>query len=231
MFSRDLAELIGDTARKAADASKPDGAELEGPSIDEALAELERLKAGLDEDGLEAELERRRESVHEPGAENPAKDPQFTGRPVLGLSDEMRASLQATIELLGRYRNGPPAGGEGSAPQGPVGKATSPTKLVAVEATIEHPISQVWLSKRACEIGPKALSEEVTETAAAAAAELASMQDSYTADLGLPIGPGFAAQLPDLVRQRGAKIVGQAKFLVDHQRGFEQRMKEGGHYG
>ncbi|WP_199040606.1 hypothetical protein [Glycomyces salinus] len=232
MFPRDLAELITDTARKASDlAGVAATAPESGPSLDEAIDMLAGLREELDGDGFAAAIDRRRAEFESPAERAERDQARFEGTPKLRLPDFALDSLDSTIGLLRRFKDAPPGTGRDAGEDGlPTGKATSPSKLVVVEATMEYPIASVWLSKRACEIGPKALTSEINETTAAALAELGQEQDAYFAELDLPLGPADVAGASQEVGDRGDRAVGDVRKLAEQQEHITRLFHQGGYF-
>ncbi|WP_026923609.1 hypothetical protein [Glycomyces arizonensis] len=230
MYTRDLAELVTTTARKAADDARADDPDPEAePSVGEALAVLTGLRDSLREHGLTATLDRQRSQL-EPDEEETLRGEGSTAAAGLALHPLDAEGLDETIRTWERFHNIARGTGKDAEAQQPVGRARSESRLVTVESTIEYPIASVVLSKRACEVGPKVLGREITETAAAAAADLAERQDGYFTDLGLPIGPGEAAGMVEESKRLGEKGLEMVTAAREHQERITRLFYEGGHF-
>jgi hypothetical protein len=232
MFMRDLAELVTETARAAADAAHA-ASEAEPdpePSIDEAIAELTGLRDGFRDNGPEATIERQRSRMgfeDEPGA---GERDALVGKASLAMPESVVNYLSSSIQLLERFRDAPPGTGKRGEEELPLGKATSPSKLVTVESSLQYPIASVWLSKRAGEVGPKVLAAELTETAAAAAADLATSQSEFYKDIGVPVSPEQINALPERVEQGGKQALADFKQFENQHQDFTRRLNEGGYF-
>ncbi|MCC3765178.1 hypothetical protein K3N28_19145 [Glycomyces sp. TRM65418] len=232
MHTRDLAELITATARAAADAARAAAPEPEAaPSIEDTIAVLAELRGDLRDNGLDAAIERRRNDAVPPGERDGPRERQFTDGPT-GLvmppfADEL---LSESIALLERFKHQPPGSGKNDRDAQPTGAAKSESKLVAVESTMAYPIASVWLSKRAFELGPRALTRELNETAAAAVADLAGKEDDYYAGLGLPIGPGDLGPIAEENQARGERATQDLATLQERQREMTRLFNQGGYF-
>ncbi|MEU6858025.1 hypothetical protein AB0B28_03990 [Glycomyces sp. NPDC046736] len=230
MFSNDLSELVEQTARAAADAANAEAPVPAGvPSIADAITEISRLRDDLEGEGLHATLERRRAEVA-PEDVQPAPQDAIAGTAKLELHPAVMETLNASLKLLERFNTAPPGGGGKGDLEVPVGKASHESKLVTIEATMEHPIASVWLSKRAMEIGPKALGAQITETAAAAAEDLAGKTNGYFTDLGLPLGPDDIAAVADENRARGDQALADIEHINQQRADLERRLIDGGYF-
>lgn len=230
MFSHDLADLVAQTARDAAQAAYAEApVPTETPSLQDALAHLSGLRDDFQQHGLDATLERRRAEAA-PDEERHAPQDGFTGTVRLELHPAVMETLNASITLLERFGTAPPGNGGADAVESPVGKATSESRLVTIESTMEYPIATVWLSKRAPEIGPKSLGAEITETAAAAAADLAGKQNDYFTDLGIPLGPDDIALIAAENRSRGERAVADIEHVDQQREELDRRFNAGGHF-
>ncbi|GAA2319078.1 hypothetical protein GCM10009853_091440 [Glycomyces scopariae] len=233
MFTRDLAELVTATAREAAHAAMEDAlAEGSGPDIGEAIDALTEFTAGIRERGFAAVIAERAAALEDEAAEEEQR-PSVPERPFQGaglsLDPAGLAALDAALDMWKRFQATPPGTGKGEEP-GPVGRAKSESKLVTVEATLEFPLAEVILSKRALEIGAKALSAEITETAAAAVADLDAKQSAYLTGLGLPVGPDEAKAAvgeAETVSRDGVGLVTDLRAQQDRIGGM---FREGGHF-
>lgn len=230
MYTRDLAELVTDTARAAADAAHAESEAAPEPSIDEAIAELTGLRDGFRDNGVEATVENQRSRMSLDEDTRSDDREELVGKASLAIPESFVNYLSGSIQLLERFRDAPPGAGKGGEEELPLGKATSPSKLVAIESSSQYPIASVWLSKRACDVGPKVLAAEINETAAAAVADLAGSQSEFYADAGVPASPGQINALPERVEQGGKQALADFKQLDDQQREFTRRLNEGGYF-
>ncbi|GAB3649323.1 hypothetical protein GCM10028833_16830 [Glycomyces tarimensis] len=232
MFARDLAELVTATARAAADGYMAEATtEADAPSIDDTIAQLERLRGSLDDDGLIATLDAQRAASEDPEERAAREERNFEGVPHLALPQSVVDTLGSTIEVLKRLGGGPAGPGSGAEIEQPVGRAMSPSKLVSVEAAPGYPIATVSLSKRACEIGPRALAAEIETAAAAAVEDLASRQDEFFTGMGLPIGPGDVTQLSQEVKGLGAQAQTDMTTIQRHAEDMTRLLYRGGYFG
>ncbi|WP_030162226.1 hypothetical protein [Glycomyces sp. NRRL B-16210] len=228
MFSQDLADLVTHTAIAATDAALAEAPEpAAAPSIEDSIAELTGLRDDLQQHDLATALERRR-SAFSPAEDRPAPQEGFTGPTKLELHPAVMETIEASIKLLERFNTAPPGGGGKDEVEPPVGKATNEARTVTIESTLDQPIVSVWLSKRASEIGPKALGVELTETAAAAAADLAGKQNGYFTDLGIPLGPDDIGLIADENRARGDQAIEDIEHIDRQREELERRFNEGG---
>jgi hypothetical protein len=208
--ARELAELVAWTAREAADAAR-DAEAHESRSAADALAELKNLRDGLNQDGLEAVIERRRADYDAEQPDLSADDLRSMSRLALG-TDFPMAGLDMAIAVLERF--GP--GGSGAAAvedDAVVGRADGPEEAVTVESTGRYPIAKVLLGIHARELGPDALAKEITETAAKAIEDLRGKQRDRIDGLGLPLTMDQVDGLPAEMNAYGRKILGQSEFL------------------
>lgn len=232
MFARDLAELTTKTARDAVDRAMAETEiPADVPTADAAADELSRFRDSLRDQGLASTIDRRRTELEVPEDRVPPEDFTFGETPAIALSELAMRELDSSIELLRRLGDGQTASGTGSEGDEPVGKATSPSKLVVVESTLRYPIASVWLSKRACEIGPKALGAEINETAEAAAEDLARTQGDYFAGLGLPTGPAGITEMAKVLGDHGKRAGADAADIQQRQQEIIRSFKEGGYIG
>lgn len=228
MFSHDLADLVTHTARAATDAALAEAPEpAAAPSIEDTIAELSGLREDLQNHDLATALERRR-AAFSPAEDRPAPQDGFTGPAKLELHPAVMETIEASLRLLERFGTAPPGGGGKDEVEPPIGKATNEARTVTIESTLEQPIASVWLGKRATEIGPKALGAELTETAAAAAADLAGKQNGYFTDLGIPLGPDDIALIAEENRARGDQAVEDIEHINRQREELERRFNEGG---
>ncbi|RRR98261.1 hypothetical protein [Glycomyces terrestris] len=224
MFTRDLAELVTDTARKAAEALDD---EPEGPRVEEAAEMLAAFAGDLRERGVGALLERRKAFEDDDPEERPR--PADPGRAKLALDPAAVAMLDDVLELWKRSERLAPGTKDGDE-HAPVGRARSESKLVTVESTLAYPVSQVILSKRALEIGAKGLSLELTETAAAAVADRDAKQGPYFDALGLPYAPGEAKEVLDRGNALNAEGLAIVQRISESQDRITRMFKDGGHF-
>ncbi|MFB9661088.1 hypothetical protein ACFQS3_00055 [Glycomyces mayteni] len=226
MFTHELAELVTRTAREAQDAAHAAAPEPE-PSLSmaDSLALLTGLRDSFADSGLRATLERQRAEF---APDDPEDDPheRFTGAPNLRLPQAAMDVLDHSIELLARFQAAPP--GAGDVPM-PVGTARSESKLVTVEATLEHPIAKVLFSKRAFENGPRALSAEINETAKAAAADLAARAEDFFPDAGLPMGADAVKTVAEELDRRTGAALKELEQIQDHHARLTKLIRDGGH--
>ncbi|GAA1688612.1 hypothetical protein GCM10009830_40290 [Glycomyces endophyticus] len=233
MYTRDLAELVTATAREAAHAAMEDALEEgSGPDIGDAIGELEAFRDGIRERGFAAVIAERAAALDDEATEADRR-PSLPERPFggqgLSLDPAGLAALDAALDMWKRFQATPPGTGRGEEP-GPVGRAKSESRLVTVESTLEFPVAEVILSKRALEIGAKALSAELTETAAAAVADLDAKQSAYLTGLGLPVGPDEAKAAvgeAETVAKDGVGLVTDLRHQQDRIAGM---FKQGGHF-
>ncbi|WP_112137033.1 hypothetical protein [Glycomyces dulcitolivorans] len=233
MFTRDLAELITFTAREAAHAAMEDAlADGSGPDIGEAIEALTEFRDGIRERGFAAVIAERAEALEDEAAQEeqrPARQERpFQGKG-LALDPSSLATLDAALDMWKRFQATPPGTGAGEEP-GPVGRAKSESRLVTVESTLEYPVAQVILSKKALEIGARGLSLELTETAAAAVADLDAKQSAYLTGLGLPVGPDEAKAAVSEAERVGKDGVGLVTDLRAQQDRIAAMFKDGGHF-
>lgn len=233
MFARDLAELITRTARSAAEAHMAEAAAEEGrPSIADTIDHLDRLRTGLETDGLTAVLDAHRAELEDPEDRAAREERKFEGVPHLALPQSVVDTLGSTIDLLKRLDRDSAGAGKGRhEPEQPVGKATSPSRLVAVEATPGYPIASLWLSKRACEVGPKVLAADIEETAAAAGRDLADRQDEHFTAMGVPIGPGDVAGLSEEIKGMSAQADTDMTTIRQYTEDMTRSLYQGGYFG
>ncbi|THV42573.1 hypothetical protein [Glycomyces buryatensis] len=231
MYARDLAELVTTTAHAAADAARAEAPETAAPSIDDAIAQLAKLRGDLRDNGFEATIEQLRKDAAPLGEADTPRDSQFTGGPTgLAMPPFAVEMLDSSIALLERFKNQPPGSGKGDEEAQPTGTAKSESKLVAIESTLAYPIASVWLSKKACEVGPKVLAQELTETAAAAAADLAGREDDYFTGLGLPLSPGDLGPIVQENQARGDRATQDLASLQEQQRDMTRLFNQGGYF-
>jgi hypothetical protein len=232
LFAHDLAELVTATAKAAADAARDDAPEADaGPSIGDGLEHLTRLRDGLRDQGFAAVLEEQRARLEpEEGERRPPQAEQPARGPKLAMHPDVMAYLDSTVQMLQRFAATPPGTGKGESDDLPVGRAKHESRLVTIEATMEYPIASVVLSKRATEIGPRALSQQLTETAAAAAADLAVRQHGFLNGLGLPVGPDEASEVVGNGERLGAEGVESVTALRHQQEQLTRQFYEGGHF-
>lgn len=230
MFARDLADLVTATARAATDALNEAIPPTDAPSTDDAIGELAGLRDGLRRDGLFAMLDRRRTDLGEP-EDGPSRQGSYLeASPRIALPDDALRRLDSTLELLARFKE-PASGLDGATDDGVVNAVTSDSRLVTVEASPVYPVFSVRLSKHACEIGPKALGAEITETAAAAVEGLAPRQNEYLTDMGLPMGPGQADKAVDETARLGDEGASLATEMHRQQERITRMFYEGGSFG
>lgn len=227
MFTRDLAELITETARKAAESANAD-ARPEGPGVDEAAELLAAFAGDLRARGFGAIMERRKAFLEE-------DDPEDRPRPVnpagtkLAVDPAAIAALDDVLALWKRCQSEAPGTKTGDE-YAPVGRAKSESKLVTIESTLAYPVAQVVLSKRALEIGAKGLSAELTATAAAAVADRDAKQDAYFDRLGLPYAPGEAKEVLDRGNALNAEGLALVRQIRESQDRITRMFKDGGHF-
>lgn len=237
MFTRDLAELITDTARAAARAAADAVAADPVPGIADAIEELAGFTQDLRERGYGAVIAERREAAaeaedgDETAPEQSGLDSALLG-PAMGggylkLHPEALGALESTLALLQRFQETPPGTGKGEEP-GPVGLAKSESKLVTVESTNEYPVSRVVLSKRALEIGAKGLTAELNATVAAAHADLLERQEAYFSGLGLRTAPADAVERSGAFRDEANAVAAEMRSTQER---ITQMFKDGGHFG
>ncbi|WP_205324750.1 hypothetical protein [Glycomyces sp. YM15] len=231
LYTRDLAELIATTARAAADADRAAAPAPEAaPSVEDTIAVLAGLRGDLRDKGLQATIEQRRDEAVPPG-ERDHRDERLTGGPTgLAMPPFADELLSDSIALLERFSKRPPGSGKDDQNPEPTGTAKSESKLVAIESTMAYPIASVWLSKRAFEIGPRALTRELNETAAAAAADLATREDDYFSGLGLPLSPGDLTPLAEENQARSDRASQDLATLQDQQRHMTRLFNQGGYF-
>jgi hypothetical protein len=214
--ARDLAELIADTAREAADAARATQSDDDAPlgSAVDALAELKNLRDGIKEGGLNAVIERNRSRFS--ADDLPPDDPRVQSRSALS-SDYPIANLDMAIAMLERFQGAHSGPTPGTEPEGVVGTATSLEGDVTVEATGQYPIARVLLGIRARTLGPDALAAEINDTTARAAEDLRERQRASIDAMGLPLTMDQIDGLPAEAKQFQRKSLGQAEYLrQDH---------------
>lgn len=237
MAPRDLAELITETARAAADAVREadPGAE-DGASLDEAVAALTELRDDFRDAGSEAAVAKHRQRiVPEDVRDDAPKLPDPPGAPE---AEPKRPAahqivvdrLTASLELLERFRDAPPGSQKGDKEAMPVGEAKNDEKTVHIESTLEYPVASVRLGKRALERGPKALAAEINATAEAAAADLRSKQGAYFAGLGMPGDPGALMNEFEEVKGRGEAAVDHVRAVQDLHHDMTTKLMRGGYF-
>jgi hypothetical protein len=227
MFTRDLADLITATARAAAEAAAEPA---EGPGVDEATAMLTEFTGDLRARGFAAILERRKDfeaEDAETGEDRPR--PANPAGAKLAVDPAAIEALESVLALWKRSEERAPGTAAGDE-HAPVGRAKSESKLVTIESTLDYPVASVVLSKRALDIGAKGLSAELTETAAAAAADRDAKQGAYFEDLGLPFGPGDAKEVVDRANALNAEGLDIVTGIRDGQDRITRMFKEGGHF-
>lgn len=214
MPGRELAELITQTAREAADAL---AAEDPAPgSAADALAELKDLRDGLREQGLNAVIERKR-AQYGADVDLPAEDPRVQSRSALS-GEYPVANLDMAIAVLERFQGPAGAAAAGNGLDGITGTATSPEGDVTVETTGAYPIARLLLGIHARDLGPDVLAAEIDATAERARAELQERQRAGIDALGLPLTMEQVDGLPEEAQAFRRKSLGQAAFLLqDHE--------------
>lgn len=233
MYTRDLAELVTATAKDATRAAAEDVAAAGGPDLGDTIDMLTGFRDDLrDKDFATVMAERRAEFAEPDERGRYASPPGEAGAPKgpkLALDPAALAALDSTLDLLRRFQNTPPGTGKGEDP-GPVGRARSESKLVTVESTLQFPVSEVILSKRALEIGANALGREITETAAAAIADLNAQESGYLTGIGLPFG---LAEVREATEQGSAETAAGVELVAEiraEQDRVGRMFKEGGHF-
>lgn len=228
LFPRDLAELIAETARDAADAARAQAPEPETPSLDDALKTLTEFRDGLRDNGYAATIAEQRAQFEPPPVlaegERPPKGPK------LALPPMAFDALDTAIGLWQRYQAEPPGTGKGPEHELPTGRGKSEGKLATVEAAFAYPIADVTLSRHACELGAGALESQLNEAAAAAKTDLDRQQGAYMTTLGVPIDPDEASTMTDQSEQLGASGLEVVETARHHHERITRAFTEGGHF-
>lgn len=213
--TRDLAELVTVTAREAADAARAEQTlDREGyGSAAEALEGLKQLREEIRESGPAAAIERKRIELGALQPDLPPGDPRARAGIVPNASEFPTSMLDMAIGVLERFGNQPGGVSAELGAHGAIGTATSPEGHVTVKATGEYPIAQLLLGNNARALGPEALAEEITETAARAADDLKERQRAQIDALGLPLSMDQVDGLPEETKAYGRKTLGQAAYL------------------